>query len=53
MVSQGDERLEVCLLGQFRVSYGGELITSLNHARLQELMAYCFFNGVNRFHASN
>lgn len=40
MVSQGDEHLEVYLLGQFRVSYGGELITSLNHARLQELMAY-------------
>lgn len=40
MVSQGDVYLEVCLLGQFRVSYGGELTTSLNHARLQELFAY-------------
>lgn len=40
MVSQRDEHLEVYLLGQFRVSYGGELITSLNHARLQELMGY-------------
>jgi DNA-binding SARP family transcriptional activator/predicted ATPase len=40
MVSQGDEHLEVCLLGQFRVTFGGELITSINHARLQEMLAY-------------
>ncbi len=32
--------MEVYLLGQFQVKVDGEVITSLNHPRLQELLAY-------------
>jgi DNA-binding SARP family transcriptional activator/predicted ATPase len=40
MVSEWAIQIQIFLLGQFQVKVDGEAITSLNHPRLQELLAY-------------
>jgi DNA-binding SARP family transcriptional activator/predicted ATPase len=47
--------MEVYLLGQFQVKVDGEAITSLNHPRLQELLAYLLLQrgkGISRQHVA-